>query len=69
MSGRMDKHGAYWTYDEDHNLYYFAPVSRADPPYLKQIHVEAVIDVAADGTLAGVELIDIKMPPPPPQRI
>lgn len=44
------------------NLYYFAPTDRAPGPYRKQIHVRAIIDIAADGTLAGVELID-DMPP------
>lgn len=38
------------------------PIS--EPPYLRQRHVEAIIDIASDGTLAGVELID-NMPPPP----
>lgn len=66
----MDKHAAYFTFDSEsaekygHRLYYFAPANRAAPPYLKQIHVQAIIDIASDGTLAGVELID-DMPPPP----
>ena len=65
----MAKRSAYWTFDEKSaetvgNLYYFAPLDRAPPPYLTQRHVEAIIDIAADGTLAGVELID-NMPPPP----
>lgn len=34
------------------------------PAYKTQRHVTAIIDIAADGTLAGVELID-DMPPPP----
>ena len=62
----MEKHPAYWTHsDEAGHSYYFAPSNRTKPPYRKQIHVEAIIDVAEDGTLAGVELIDLKMPPPP----
>ena len=36
----------------------------APPPYTKQREVRAIIDIADDGTLAGVELID-GMPPPP----
>ena len=55
---------ATYTYDPEYRLYYFAPADRADPPYLKQIEVRAIIDIAADGTLAGVELID-RMPPAP----
>jgi hypothetical protein len=61
---------AYWTHDDNsfedigEHLYYFAPTNRAPPPYLKQREVRAIIDIAADGTLAGVELID-DMPPPP----
>lgn len=43
-------------------LYYFAPETRAPGPYRKQRHVRAIIDIASDGTLAGVELID-DMPP------
>jgi len=56
---------ATWTYDGDAHAYYFAPKSRAKPPYRKQIFVEAIIDVAEDGTLAGIEIIDSDAPPPP----
>lgn len=69
----MEKRPAYWTFDEhardEHGmrLYYFAPTDRAPPPYLTQRHVNAIIDIAADGTLAGVELID-DMPDPPAIR-
>src|SRR6185312_12493297 len=55
---------AQWTYDPEAEAYYFAPMQAAPPPYLTQRHVEAIIDIASDGTLAGVELID-NMPPPP----
>lgn len=67
----MERRPAYWTFDEkayrEHGLrlYYFAPLAAAAPPYLRQVHVSAIIDVAADGTLAGVELIDDTTPPPP----
>ena len=61
----MDKKEAYWTYDPTVHAFYFAPTDRRPKPYLKQIFVEAIIDVADDGTLAGVEIIDPKMPPPP----
>lgn len=61
---------AYWTFDEGAErdmglrLYYFAPSNRSPGPYKTQRHVTAIIDIADDGTLAGVELID-DMPPPP----
>lgn len=66
MSEPMHKSTAHFTVDstEVGHLYYFAPADRAPGPYLKQIHVNAIIDVAEDGTLGGVELID-DMPPPP----
>lgn len=66
----MEKRPAYWTFDAEaseeygQRLYYFAPLERAPGPYVTQRHVRAIIDIAADGTLAGVELID-DMPPPP----
>lgn len=66
----LERRAGFWTYDENafndigEHLYYFAPANRAEPPYLKQIRVTAIIDVARDGTLAGIELID-GMPPPP----
>lgn len=66
----LDRKPAFWTHDSravkdiGEHLYYFAPSNRRPPPYLKQRYVQAVIDIADDGTLAGVELID-KMPPPP----
>lgn len=67
----MEKRPGYWTYDDEAvkdagHLYYFAPANRAPGPYLKQRHVQAIIDIASDGTLAGVELIH-GMPPPPVQ--
>lgn len=46
------------------HLYYVKIEGSAPPPYVTQRRVEAIIDIAADGTLAGIELID-KMPPPP----
>lgn len=45
-------------------LYYIKLGDAAPPPYTKQVHRTAIIDVADDGTLAGVELIT-DMPPPP----
>lgn len=69
MSEPMPRHPATFTVEstEVGHLYYFAPADRAPGPYLKQIHVNAIIDVAVDGTLGGVELID-NMPPPPERR-
>jgi hypothetical protein len=66
----MERRAAFYTFDEhardEHGmrLYYFAPVDRAPGPYLTQRHVNAIIDIASDGTLAGVEIID-GMPEPP----
>lgn len=67
----MKKHEAYFTFDaksaeEGHRLYYFAPANRSPGPYRTQRHVNAILDIADDGTLAGVELID-DMPAPPPE--
>lgn len=66
----MTKHPAYWTFDEvalkhGFRLYYFAPVDRRPPPYRKQIRVTAIVDIADDGSLAGIELIADAMPLPP----
>lgn len=65
----LEQYPAFWTHDDEAvddvgHLYYFAPTNRAKSPYLRQRLVKAIIDIAADGTLAGVELID-NMPPPP----
>lgn len=63
----LEKRKAYWTVDaaDGHGpLYYFGMLERAPGPYLEQRRVEAIIDIASDGTLAGIELID-NMPPPP----
>lgn len=66
----MKKYDAHWTYDIEafkdigEHLYYFAPVTRQPPPYKHQRIVNAIIDIADDGSLAGVELI-YNMPPPP----
>lgn len=51
--------------DEDAgHLYYVKLKGRSPPPYLTQRRVTAIIDIAADGSLAGIELI-ADMPPPP----
>lgn len=54
---------ASFTYDDETQSYYFAPADRADPPYLSQVSVTAVVDVATDGTLGGVEIIGLEVPP------
>jgi hypothetical protein len=56
---------AYWTYDDEADAWYFAPVDRVPPPYLKQVEVKAIVDIAPDGTLAGIELLG---PIPPKAR-
>lgn len=61
----LEKRHAYWTYDSRARAYYFAPSNRAAPPYKTQRHVTAVLDIAADGTLAGVELVMGDLPEPP----
>lgn len=58
---------AYFTHEEcSHagHLYYFAPANRAAGPYKRQIEVKAILDIADDGMLAGVEVIDGDVPPP-----
>jgi len=61
----LERKPAYWTYDEEANAYYFAPTNAALPPYRKQRRVTAMLDIADDGTLAGVELALDNYPPPP----
>ncbi len=39
-------------------LWYIALSDRQPPPYRNQRHVMAILDIDADGNLAGVELID-----------
>lgn len=58
---------AYYTHEDSvltGHLYYFAPSWRHPGPYTRQIETTAIVDVAADGTLAGVELLDVGLPPP-----
>jgi hypothetical protein len=65
MSERLEQRKAFYTYDEEAEAYYFAPLVTAAGPYLEQREVQAIIDVASDGTLAGVELVFGRLPPPP----
>ena len=68
--GRLEERPASYTFDHlayqdyGYTLYYFRLGDRSPPPYLTQLHVSAILDVAADGTLAGVEIVD-QCPPPP----
>lgn len=58
---------ARYTHDDSADvghLYYIEIDGRSPPPYTTQREVRAIVDIATDGTLAGIELID-DMPPPP----
>jgi len=65
----LKRRPAYWTYsDEDGDrLYYFAPENRSNGPYTTQREVTAIIYIADDGTLAGIELVS-DMPPAPTNK-
>lgn len=57
---------AYFTYVPKHGgAYYFAPSNRTPPPYREQRETTAILDIASDGTLAGVELVFGPLPAPP----
>lgn len=47
-----------WSYDESVGAWHFALTERADPPYQKQVTVEAILDLDHEGRLAGIEMID-----------
>lgn len=58
---------AYYTHEECEvagHLYYIALADRVPGPYKRQIEVKAILDIADDGTLAGIEIIDGDVPPP-----
>jgi hypothetical protein len=61
---RRGSMAAQFTYDPEGEAYYFAPLGAQPGPYYTQRHVDAILNIAFDGTLAGVELID-RVPPPP----
>jgi hypothetical protein len=65
MSEALGRRSAYWTFDKEAQAYYFAPTDRTPPPYRTQKHVTAILDIAADGTLAGIELIQMGAEPLP----
>lgn len=62
---KLPKLEAWWTYDYEANAYYFAPAPRTEGPYKHQLEVTAILDIASDGTLAGIELVFGQLPPPP----
>ncbi len=53
---------AAWSYDPDAEAWYFRPVMRHAAPFTQR-RVEALLDIAADGTLAGIEVLE-NIPPP-----
>jgi hypothetical protein len=60
---------AYWRYDDSVNCWYVGLHERSNPPYRKQVIVEAVLDLDEDGRLAGTELVtpcNEGKPIPPP---
>lgn len=68
-AGKLTKHPAWYTHDPEAAAWYFAREDRTDPPYLRQIEATAILDIASDGTLAGVELLEPfgqALPPPAP---
>lgn len=57
---------ARYRYMEDHGYgaHYVKLQNAGPPPYLRQVRVEAILDVDADGRLAGIEIVDDRAPPP-----
>jgi len=54
----MKRHPAYFTYDSEAGAYYFAPENRSKPlDGNKTRKATVLLDIAADGTLAGIELL------------
>ncbi len=53
----MAKGTAHWSYDVKGNAWWFLLNERAPPPYKRQVRVEAILDLDADGRLAGVEIL------------
>jgi predicted RNase H-like HicB family nuclease len=66
---------AWWTYDDEACACYIELEDRRPAPYLEQRHFEAILDIASDGTLAGVELLEMRkadagrLPPPPKHEL
>jgi len=51
------KGSANWEYHPRSRAWYIALAERSDPPYRRQIVVEAILDMDSDGRLAGVEIL------------
>lgn len=65
----LERYKAVFTHEDSGDtghLYYFAPLGAKQSFSTKE--VKAIIDVAQDGTLVGVELI-YDMPPPPKMSV
>ncbi len=58
----MERGEAYWTYDSEAGAWYFGLKSKAAPPYLTQRHFDAIVDLDAEGRLAGIELLQPLLP-------
>lgn len=56
---------AYWTHDPSTGAWYIGLEERRPAPYTRQVTVEAVLDIADDGSLAGIEIVDPAAPGPP----
>jgi uncharacterized protein YuzE len=65
----LPKHDAYWTYDEEAAAYYFAPVYGGPTRCARQVEAPAVLDIAVDGTLAGIEICPGLHHVPPPRIV
>ncbi len=55
---------ANYTFDEEADAYYIALAGRKAPPYMRQSHVKAVLDLDDDGRLAGIEIVGAGVDPP-----
>lgn len=63
--GNMTRLSVRCTYDSEAGAYYFRLADAKEPFYKTQREVQAILDIASDGTLAGVELVAGDLPPPP----
>jgi uncharacterized protein YuzE len=64
----MEKGTGMWTFDPTANAWYFALNERASPPYREQVFVEAIVDLDADGRVAGFEILAPPGALRPPKR-
>ena len=53
----MARGTGYWTYERRSGAWYFGLNERAPPPYRKQVLIEAILDLDADGRLGGIEIL------------